>query len=394
MDDLDIKNKPQHVYNMDEKGCRLTIHHQQSVLAQKGVKRVHMVAPEHAESVTVVACCNALGNSIPPMIIFKGKRLNPELTDNLPHGLLVKMAPKGCMTTELFVDFLNHFSQYIANNAPTLLVFDGASSHLDYTIADAAESLNITLLCLPSNTTHELQPLDKAVFRSFEAHWDQELLRYWDLQPNRTLTKARFNIILSAVWPKCMTHENIINGFKATGLFPMNLSAIPECAYAPSCITYRSLPKDPPRVEMRANQIDDEESDDEIPLSVLAEKLKTSQENDDLNQSFKELLPTPIDNKERKVIRKKALNYKAQLVTKSLFGEHSRSVSQVVSVPSSQPQTESWYCVACDKDEQRHMCKCLVCETWYHEDCVGIDHDNVDDFVCPECSPSVSYRFK
>ncbi|KAL3289623.1 hypothetical protein HHI36_023033, partial [Cryptolaemus montrouzieri] len=121
------------------------------------------------------------------------------------------------------------------------LVFDGASSHLDFTIAEKADNLGITLFCLPSNTTHELQPLDKAVFRSFEAHWDNELLRYWDANPQRSLNKARFNIILSRVWPKCMTPDNIINGFKATGLFPLNSEAIHESAFAPSLPSQRDM---------------------------------------------------------------------------------------------------------------------------------------------------------
>lgn len=223
---------------MDEKGCRLTIHHQQTVLALKGSKRVHLIAPEHAENVTVVGCGNALGNSIPPMIIFKGQRLKPEFMDNLPPGSLVKMAPKGFMTTELFVDFLKHLAKYKIGNE-VLLIFDGASSHLSYAIVEAADSLGITLYCLPSNTTHELQPLDKAVYKSFESHWDQELLKYWDVHPERTLNKARFNIILSKVWPKCMTPENLCNGFRATGIYPFDMSILPDSAYAPSILTHK-----------------------------------------------------------------------------------------------------------------------------------------------------------
>ncbi|KAJ8939465.1 hypothetical protein NQ318_022518 [Aromia moschata] len=69
--EMNIKNKPEGIFNMDEKGCRLTLHHQQAVLAQKGVKRLHLVAPEHAENVTVVGCVSAIGTAIPPIIIFK-----------------------------------------------------------------------------------------------------------------------------------------------------------------------------------------------------------------------------------------------------------------------------------------------------------------------------------
>jgi len=76
---------------MDEKGCQLSLHHQQKVLVQKGSKRVHLVAPEHGENVTIVACGSATGNVTPPMVIFKGKRRKTELADDLPPGSSVEM---------------------------------------------------------------------------------------------------------------------------------------------------------------------------------------------------------------------------------------------------------------------------------------------------------------
>lgn len=65
-EELGIGDHPQCLYNVDEKGCRLTVHNQPTVLAQKGVN-VHMVALEHAENVTVAVCVcvNALGSPIP-----------------------------------------------------------------------------------------------------------------------------------------------------------------------------------------------------------------------------------------------------------------------------------------------------------------------------------------
>ncbi|XP_018363679.1 PREDICTED: uncharacterized protein LOC108761566 [Trachymyrmex cornetzi] len=58
--ELDIKFKPERIFNMDEKGCRLTMHHQPTVLAQKGAKRVRFIANEHAENVTVVGCVSII----------------------------------------------------------------------------------------------------------------------------------------------------------------------------------------------------------------------------------------------------------------------------------------------------------------------------------------------
>lgn len=76
MTSIDNKDEPQYIYDTNE---------QQHVMSEKGVRRVHMVASEHAQNVTVVACCNALGNSIPPIVLLRGQRLIT-FCDNSLHG--------------------------------------------------------------------------------------------------------------------------------------------------------------------------------------------------------------------------------------------------------------------------------------------------------------------
>lgn len=57
---LELFDKPGNVYNMDTKGCRLTIH-KQHVLVKKKPEQVHLV--------TVVACGNALEQTILSVIL-------------------------------------------------------------------------------------------------------------------------------------------------------------------------------------------------------------------------------------------------------------------------------------------------------------------------------------
>ena len=66
------------------------------------------------------------------------------------------------MTTALFVEFIEHLGAF-KMPGKALLIFGGARSHLSPDIVDAADAHNIFLYCLASNTTHELQPMDKAV---------------------------------------------------------------------------------------------------------------------------------------------------------------------------------------------------------------------------------------
>lgn len=353
LDRLGIEHKPESIYNIDEKNCRISLHHQQEVLTAKGRKRVHQIANEHAESVTVVGCGNAIGSAIPPMILFKGKRLKPEFQDNLPPGSLVKMTPKGSMTTETFIEFINHLHKY-RTSGPCLLIFDGAKCHLDFTIVEEAEKCGITLYCLPSNTTHELQPMDKSVYRSFEHHWDQELIKYVSQHPERTLNKTSFNVILSQVWPKCMTITNISNGFRATGLYPYNPDVIPEEAFAPSALSELPNPTNSENIAVLSDESGEQEistanvedSDgsgtdtENLPLSLLSKNnpnAGTPQKID--NQSttceIHEFLPTPKFKVVATAPRKKSLNYRAQEVTKDLFDDSATNSTSQITVPSS-----------------------------------------------------------
>ncbi|KAJ2940839.1 hypothetical protein O0L34_g10097 [Tuta absoluta] len=167
-----------------------------------------------------------------------------------------------------------------------LLIFDGASSHLDARIVDEADKNNIVLYCLPSNTTHELQPLDKSVNKSFEHYWDEEVLLYAYQNPERKITKTRFGKIFTKVWSRCMTQSNIINGFRATGLYPYDPSVIPDQAYAPSVLT--EIP-DPQLHNVSNNSI----------ISATAKRDKTPDSDaTDYEDNFQNVSPSVLNQNE------------------------------------------------------------------------------------------------
>jgi len=142
--------------------------------SQNGTKRIHLVAPEHGENVTIVPCGSAAGNVVPLMVIFKGKTRKSALANDLPPGSSVQMTEKRCMTTDVFIQWIQHFAKN-KPNGDVLLISDGAASHLDLSILEEADKHQIHLFCLASNTTHELQLMDKCLFRAFEHYWDAEV---------------------------------------------------------------------------------------------------------------------------------------------------------------------------------------------------------------------------
>ena len=72
MGSLGVMQKPECIYNVNEKGCTYCLHRETYVYTHKGSKNFHIVSKEQGESLTIVLCANTLENVIPPMILFKG----------------------------------------------------------------------------------------------------------------------------------------------------------------------------------------------------------------------------------------------------------------------------------------------------------------------------------
>jgi len=162
LDTVGLRESPQAMYNMDESGLHLHFR-PGKVLAAKGDRSVLQVTQsERAENVTVVGCCSTARHFIPPLIIYKGKCNKAEFADNLPPGSSVAMSDSGYITTDIFLKWLQHFSQHKVPGKAILLL-DGHASHVkSIAVIDLAVSYYITMVCLPPDTTHYLQPLDRA----------------------------------------------------------------------------------------------------------------------------------------------------------------------------------------------------------------------------------------
>ena len=75
----------------------------------------------------------------------------------------------GWIDSELFLAWLNKiFVKFCVPERPIMLLIDGHASHITIEAIDFCQANNIILFCLPPHTTHALQPLDVAVFKSLK----------------------------------------------------------------------------------------------------------------------------------------------------------------------------------------------------------------------------------
>jgi len=82
---------------------------QSKIIAQRKRWVSAMTSNERGESVTCVVCASAAGWFIPPMLIYKRKRMKAELTNGAPPGSVFSVQKKGWMSHEGFVEWLKHF---------------------------------------------------------------------------------------------------------------------------------------------------------------------------------------------------------------------------------------------------------------------------------------------
>ncbi len=187
---LDKIDNPALIYNMDESGIPLDPR-PPNVIAKCGQKKVRYRVSGKKEQITVIGCINAIGQSLPPMIIFEGKYLNHLWTENEVPGTLYGMSNKGWTDGELFRFWLsNHFKKYAVGGRPILLLLDGHSSHYEPRSIEYALEENIIIFCLPPHTSHESQPLDCTVFGALKTHWSECCHDYMQANPGVVLTQT------------------------------------------------------------------------------------------------------------------------------------------------------------------------------------------------------------
>ena len=199
-----------------------------------------MSSGEKGETVSVVACCSATGVFLPPLVIFKGIRRKEELGDGLPAGSEFCMTDTGYAQTQTFQLFMKFFCKH-KPPGKTLLIMDGHRSHVDSEAFAIAEKENVVILLLPAHTSHELQPLDKAVFKSLKTSFYSQSKTWHNVHPGRSLNKISFSEVFTPAWNKSANRENAVSGFQTTGIYPVNPLAIPDSAFGPSDASDRPL---------------------------------------------------------------------------------------------------------------------------------------------------------
>ena len=91
------------MFNCDESGFVLGGGRMERVIGRKGERVVTSVGNSDKRQITVLANMSSDGTYLPPMMVFPGVRLSPEVAEGAPEGTYIGRSPSGWMNSEVFL---------------------------------------------------------------------------------------------------------------------------------------------------------------------------------------------------------------------------------------------------------------------------------------------------
>jgi len=217
------------IFNVDETAFE-TRTATKPVIVVRGSKNVWHTDVTADFHLTIVACGSAEGFVVPPLFVLPGKTVWLNILEGCDvPGAAVTTTESGFMNHGLFQRWLAFFAAAIPTpvRRPLVLIMDGCASHISPLIIEAADAVQVKLVCLPANATHLFQPLDIAVFGSYKGML-RRLVEAYGNEGNFTTDKASAIKLASLAWEGCNFGSNMAAGFCACGLFPLSLPCMHE----------------------------------------------------------------------------------------------------------------------------------------------------------------------
>ncbi|KAK4325093.1 hypothetical protein Pmani_004249 [Petrolisthes manimaculis] len=254
---------PDRIFNLDESSLS-TVMKPCKVVCARGKPVATQVTRERGETMTFVGIISAAGQAVPPVFIIPRARWNPTFMRNTSFGSKGILHPSGWMNGDCFVQTLQHLHERSGSSDENkiLLIMDNAECHMNINVVEFAIRHGIVIVTLPPHTTDKLQPLDVSVFGPFKTFLRALLNDHALMHPNEHITVHQLPEFACDAWTKAANPVNILSGYRATGIWPVNRLIFPDEAFVGAQVTERPAPPEDFVVEVGPPSSDGANSSD------------------------------------------------------------------------------------------------------------------------------------
>ena len=236
---------PSNIYNFDET-CMTDDPSRKKCIVRRGARRNERVTPFSKQGFSVMFCGSATGVYLPPMVVYRAKNVYDQWQAGGVQGTVYGATDSGWFNMEMFEKWF--FQVYLPHvrdaQGRKALIGDNLGSHFSPKVVSACIEHDIRFVTLLPNSTHICQPLDVAVFRPLKILW-RAALDAWRCESRLTGTipKETFPVLLGRVC-KQLVPANLVAGFKASGISPLDSSQVISRLAGGNSVAGREDPRD------------------------------------------------------------------------------------------------------------------------------------------------------
>jgi len=153
---------------------------------------------------------------------------------------------------------------------------------------ELARESGVRMISLPPHTTHKLQPLDVAFFSPMGTYYDEAMRKWIRSHGGRCVTTWQVSELFGEAYGRAAGVSVAVNGFKATGLWPLGVNVFSEADFAAAGFTDL-----PPSNDAPSTAADPEASSSVMTSSSNQATGNTSSEVASVNETLQTVEPEP-----------------------------------------------------------------------------------------------------
>ncbi|XP_065673954.1 uncharacterized protein LOC136090906 [Hydra vulgaris] len=229
---------------MDETGITNVLKPEKIIATKSKRQFLKITSGERGATVAIVCAMSASGTYVPPFFIFPRKRMTDRLAVGAPSGSIIRVSSSGWTDSSLFIEWLTHFvaATYAPKTNEQSIVLDGHHSHKTLEAINFCRDNGIYLITLPPRCTHKMQHLDRTFFKPLKVGYNTAASNWMLSHQGRRFSFFDMAGIFATAYNFTANIDKAINGFRCSGLYPINDLIFNNEAFEAALLTNEAEP--------------------------------------------------------------------------------------------------------------------------------------------------------